>query len=102
VSAVAFGAPRPKGRHIPLSAYATCDDRPLSIEAELEALAPLSSLTKRVAVIDCPDCGRTLAIEGRCRKCGGASWMPAGHVDRFELQRLREALRAVVGGGHGE
>jgi hypothetical protein len=29
-------------------------------------------------VIICPDCGKNIAFRGRCPKCGGNSWIPAG------------------------
>ncbi len=28
--------------------------------------------------IDCPDCGRQMVASGKCPKCGGESWVPAG------------------------
>jgi Zn-finger nucleic acid-binding protein len=31
-------------------------------------------------VIICPDCGQNIAFRGRCPKCGGDSWIPAGHT----------------------
>jgi hypothetical protein len=31
-------------------------------------------------VIICPDCGQNVAFRGRCPKCGGDSWIPAGHA----------------------
>ena len=40
-------------------------------------------------VIICPDCGKNIAFRGRCPKCAGNSWIPAGHnggvigLDRF-------------------
>ena len=30
-------------------------------------------------VIICPDDGKNIAFRGRCPKCGGNSWIPAGH-----------------------
>lgn len=38
-------------------------------------------------IIDCPDCGRTMAHKGNCGKCGGKSWLHAGHTDRFNLTK---------------
>ncbi len=85
---------RPKGRHIALADYENRLGRnhdPIATpEEELSAARDAAGLP-RVTPIDCPDCGRTLAVEGRCRKCGGSSWLPAGHVDRRHLRRLLEA-----------
>ena len=45
-------------------------------------------------VIICPDCGKNIAFRGRCPKCGGNSWIPAGHAggvfERMKAQRWRE------------
>jgi hypothetical protein len=70
----------------------------VSIEAELEALPEDKKRAEQVKPIDCPDCGRTLAYRGSCAVCGGKSWLPAGHVDRFALKRLREAETKREGG----
>ena len=44
-------------------------------------------------VIICPDCGKNIAFRGRCPKCGGNSWIPAGHAggifERMKAQRWR-------------
>ena len=44
-------------------------------------------------VIICPDDGKNIAFRGRCPKCGGNSWIPAGHsggiFERMKAQRRR-------------
>jgi hypothetical protein len=48
-------------------------------------------------VIICPDCGKNVAFRNRCPKCGGNSWIPAGHAggifERMKAQRWREMIR---------
>lgn len=48
-------------------------------------------------VIICPDCGKNIAFRNRCPKCGGNSWIPAGHVggvfEQMKAQRWREMMR---------
>jgi hypothetical protein len=48
-------------------------------------------------VIICPDCGKNVAFRNRCPKCGGNSWIPAGHAggvfERIKAQRLRTMVR---------
>ena len=46
------------------------------LDAEAEERFELS----HAFVIICPDCGQNVAFRGRCPKCGGDSWMPAGHA----------------------
>ena len=47
-------------------------------------------------VIICPDDGKNIAFRGRCPKCGGNSWIPAGHhggiFERMKAQRWRTAM----------
>ena len=47
-------------------------------------------------VIICPDCGKNIAFRNRCPKCGGNSWIPAGHAggifERMKAQRWRATL----------
>jgi hypothetical protein len=47
-------------------------------------------------VIICPDCGKNIAFRGRCPKCGGNSWIPAGHTggifERMKAQRWRTMI----------
>lgn len=47
-------------------------------------------------VIICPDCGKNIAFRGRCPKCGGNSWIPAGHAggifERMKAQRWRAMI----------
>src|SRR6202165_3489278 len=56
-------------------------------------------------VIICPDCGKNIAFRGRCPKCGGNSWVPAGHVGgiyertrtrRWQAQMRRDASPASI------
>src|ERR1051325_4818794 len=47
-----------------------------SLDAEGEQKFELS----HSLVIICPDCGKNIAFRGRCPKCGGNSWIPAGHA----------------------
>src|SRR3989442_1923560 len=60
-----------------------------SLDAEGEQKFELS----HSLVIICPDCGKNIAFRGRCPKCGGNSWIPAGHAggifERVEEQRWR-------------
>lgn len=48
-------------------------------------------------VIICPDCGKNIAFRNRCPKCGGNSWIPAGHVggvfEQMKAQRWREMMQ---------
>jgi hypothetical protein len=51
-------------------------------------------------VIVCPDCGKQIAFRYRCPKCGGASWIPAGHAGGiFERQRAALWRRFIVEDG---
>jgi len=47
-------------------------------------------------VIICPDCGKNIAFRGRCPKCGGNSWIPAGSgggvFERMKAQRWRKLM----------
>ncbi|MDX1582677.1 MAG: hypothetical protein R3338_03675 [Thermoanaerobaculia bacterium] len=47
-------------------------------------------------VIVCPDCGKNVAFRNRCPKCGGDSWIPAGHAggifERMKVHRWRERI----------
>src|ERR1700758_3476217 len=60
-----------------------------SLDAEGEQKFELS----HSLVIICPDCGKNIAFRGRCPKCGGNSWIPAGHTggifERMKAQRWR-------------
>ena len=64
-----------------------------SLDAEGEQKFELS----HSLVIICPDCGKNIAFRGRCPKCGGNSWIPAGHqggiFERMKAQRWRTAVR---------
>jgi hypothetical protein len=64
-----------------------------SLDAEGEQKFELS----HSLVIICPDCGKNIAFRGRCPKCGGNSWIPAGHqggiFERMKAQRWQTAMR---------
>src|SRR2546430_15953861 len=61
-----------------------------SLDAEGEQKFELS----HSLVIICPDCGKNIAFRGRCPKCGGNSWIPAGHAggifEQMKAQRWRQ------------
>jgi|GEM_PF-451567 len=63
-----------------------------SLDAEGEQKFELS----HSLVIICPDCGKNIAFRGRCPKCGGNSWIPAGHTggifERTRAQRWRRMM----------
>jgi|SRR6188508_2462487 len=63
-----------------------------SLDAEGEQKFELS----HSLVIICPDCGKNIAFRGRCPKCAGNSWIPAGHTggifERTKAQRLRQMI----------
>ena len=63
-----------------------------SLDAEGEQKFELS----HSLVIICPDCGKNIAFRGRCPKCGGNSWIPAGHAggifERMKAQRWRQMI----------
>jgi len=63
-----------------------------SLDAEGEQKFELS----HSLVIICPDCGKNIAFRGRCPKCGGNSWIPAGHgggiFERVKAQRWRQSM----------
>lgn len=63
-----------------------------SLDAEGEQKFELS----HSLVIICPDCGKNIAFRGRCPKCAGNSWIPAGHAggifERMKAQRLRTMI----------
>ena len=63
-----------------------------SLDAEGEQKFELS----HSLVIICPDCGKNIAFRGRCPKCGGNSWIPAGHAggifERVKAQRWRQMI----------
>jgi hypothetical protein len=63
-----------------------------SLDAEGEQKFELS----HSLVIICPDCGKNIAFRGRCPKCGGNSWIPAGHAggifERMKAQRWRQLM----------
>jgi hypothetical protein len=63
-----------------------------SLDAEGEQKFELS----HSLVIICPDCGKSIAFRGRCPKCGGNSWIPAGHAggifEQMKAQRWRDLM----------
>jgi len=68
----------------------------LSTLVESEELRPDEAASlhgpTHALVIICPDCGKWIAFRGRCPKCGGVSWFPAGaqggYDERMRLHRL--------------
>jgi hypothetical protein len=60
-----------------------------SLDAEAEQKFELS----HALAIICPDCGRNIAYRNRCPKCGGSSWMPAGHGGGIFEQQRRAIIR---------
>ncbi len=64
-----------------------------SLDAEGEQKFELS----HSLVIICPDCGKGIAFRGRCPKCSGNSWIPAGHAggifEQMKAQRWRQMMR---------
>jgi hypothetical protein len=85
---------RPRGKHIPLPPE--LEAPAVDMAAELEAVPKMRGHAQHILSIDCPDCGRTIAYNGACRKCAGRSWLPAGHVDRSVLHRLRKGFDQEV------
>lgn len=63
-----------------------------SLDAEGEQKFELS----HSLVIICPDCGKNIAFRGRCPKCGGNSWIPAGHAGGIFEQMKAQRWRAMV------
>ena len=63
-----------------------------SLDAEGEQKFELS----HSLVIICPDCGKNIAFRGRCPKCGGNSWIPAGHAGGIFEQMKAQRWRKMV------
>lgn len=63
-----------------------------SLDAEGEQKFELS----HSLVIICPDCGKNIAFRGRCPKCGGNSWIPAGHSGGIFERMKAHRWRALV------
>ena len=63
-----------------------------SLDAEGEQKFELS----HSLVIICPDCGKNIAFRGRCPKCGGNSWIPAGHAGGIFERTKAQRWRALV------
>jgi hypothetical protein len=64
-----------------------------SLDAEGEQKFELS----HSLVIICPDCGKNIAFRGRCPKCGGNSWIPAGNAGAGVFERTRaQRMRAMI------
>ena len=61
-----------------------------SLDAEGEQKFELS----HSLVIICPDCGKNIAFRGRCPKCGGNSWIPAGHSGGI-FEQMKAQLQAA-------
>ena len=63
-----------------------------SLDAEGEQKFELS----HSLVIICPDCGKNIAFRGRCPKCGGNSWIPAGHAGGIFEQMKAQRWQAMM------
>ena len=63
-----------------------------SLDAEGEQKFELS----HSLVIICPDCGKNIAFRGRCPKCGGNSWIPAGHTGGIFEQMKAQCWRTIA------
>ncbi len=63
-----------------------------SLDAEAEQKFELS----HSLVIICPDCGKNIAFRGRCPKCGGNSWIPAGHAGGIFERMKAQQRRAMI------
>ncbi|HEX8154472.1 MAG TPA: hypothetical protein VF698_15165 [Thermoanaerobaculia bacterium] len=72
-----------------------------SLDAEGEQKFELS----HSLVIICPDCGKNIAFRGRCPKCGGNSWIPAGHAggifEQVKAKRWRRMMNDDAGDESG-
>ena len=77
-------------------------------EATSKAVAALESHPDRESValraepelmVVCPDCGKGVAHRGRCPKCGGDSWVPAGDLggypQRMRIRQIRQEMQKV-------
>ncbi|HUP62126.1 MAG TPA: hypothetical protein VNA69_17090 [Thermoanaerobaculia bacterium] len=64
-----------------------------SLDAEGEQKFELS----HSLVIICPDCGKNIAFRGRCPKCAGNSWIPAGHTGGIFEQMKAQRLHRMIG-----
>ena len=63
-----------------------------SLDAEGEQKFELS----HSLVIICPDCGKGIAFRGRCPKCSGNSWIPAGHAGGIFEQMKAQHIKAII------
>src|ERR1051326_1814114 len=91
---------------IPTTRHVACTNACVAVEETFSNLAAfLNSLDaegeqkfelSHSLVISCPDCGKNIAFRGRCPKCAGNSWIPAGHTggifERVKAQRLRRMI----------
>ena len=82
--------------------YQTLSDFLNSLDEEGEQKFELS----HSLVIICPDCGKNIAFRNRCPKCGGDSWIPAGHAggvfEQMKAQRVRRMMHESDEGEFGE
>ena len=69
-----------------------------SLDAEGEQKFELS----HSLVIICPDCGKNIAFRGRCPKCAGNSWIPAGQTGGIFEQMKAQRLRRMIGEGEDD
>lgn len=81
--------------------YQTLSDFLNSLDEEGEQKFELS----HSLVIICPDCGKNIAFRNRCPKCGGDSWIPAGHAggvfEQMKAQRVRRMMHESDEGEFG-
>jgi len=75
----------------------TSDQTPLDALREHVHTLDADPATDRVdlthdIVVICPDDGKFVAFRGRCPKCGGESWVPAGALSREQLAMLDRVL----------
>jgi len=87
--------------------HVACSKRTVAVEESFANLAAfLNSLDaegeqkfelSHSLVIICPDCGKNIAFRGRCPKCAGNSWIPAGHSGGIFEQTKAQRLRKMIG-----
>ena len=100
-------------RHLPsFSRHVACTKACIAVEETFSNLAAfLNSLDaegeqkfelSHSLVIICPDCGKNIAFRGRCPKCAGNSWIPAGHSGGIFEQMKAQRLRRMIGEGEDD
>lgn len=63
-----------------------------SLDAEGEQRADVRSYL----VILCPRCGKNVAFRGRCPKCAGNDWIPAGPTDELARQIKHKGVKRAL------